>query len=125
MEKPDTTECKFCNTLTPEQHVQLATPCYKIKKEKREAEKLEASSNPVKDNSSLVDPSTVSVIGKLTIKAFLKSPTHVEPPEKKLKKDKATTSKGKSGTDKSMKPVESKSTTETKIAELDQKWSQI
>ena len=32
----DTPDCKFCNSLTPEQCAQLATPSYKLKKEKRE-----------------------------------------------------------------------------------------
>ena len=117
LEKPDTTECKFCSAPTPEQHVELGTPSYKIKMEKCEVEKLEASSTPVKDNSSLVDPSTVSVFGAVDDQGTLQSSTHVEPPEKKLKKDKATTFK-------SVKPAENKSTTETKIAELYQKWSQ-
>ena len=56
----ETADCKFCNSLTPEQYMQLATPSYKIKKEKREAKR--ADSNP-RDDSSLVDPATVSVIG--------------------------------------------------------------
>ena len=48
----ETADCKFCNPLTPEQRMQLATPSYKIKKEKREAKR--ADSNPA-DDSSLVD----------------------------------------------------------------------
>ena len=56
----ETADCKFCNSLTPEQRMQLATPSYKIKKEKREAKR--ADSNPT-DDSSLVDPSTASIIG--------------------------------------------------------------
>ena len=42
MEKPQCTGCKFCNLLTPEQKAQLATPTYKLKKEKRESKKLES-----------------------------------------------------------------------------------
>ena len=45
-----------------------------------------------------------------------------EPLGKKPKKDKPTTSQTKLGSDKSVKS-ESKSATQTKIAELDQKWS--
>ena len=56
----ETVDCKFCNSVHPEQHMQLATPSYKIKKEKREAKR--ADSNPA-DDSSLVDPATVSIIG--------------------------------------------------------------
>ena len=48
VEKPDTTDCKFCNSLTEDQCLQLATPSYKLKKEKHEAEKMEPSLLPVK-----------------------------------------------------------------------------
>ena len=44
IEKSDTTDCKFCNVLIPEQRAQLATPSYKLKKEKHEAKELEVSS---------------------------------------------------------------------------------
>ena len=56
----ETLDCTICNSLTPEQRTQLATPSYKIKKEKREAKRLD--SNP-SDEVALVDPDTVSVIG--------------------------------------------------------------
>ena len=49
--------CISCDVLTEEQQVKLATPQYQKKKEKREAKAAKESS------SSLVDPSTVSVIG--------------------------------------------------------------
>ena len=45
--------CKFCELLTPEQVLQLSTPTYKIRKEK----KLE--------HESLVDPSTVTVLSSV------------------------------------------------------------
>ena len=48
--------CISCDVLTEEQKVKLATPQYQKKKEKREAKAVEESS------STLVDPSTVSVI---------------------------------------------------------------
>ena len=64
------TECKFCIVLTPEQRAQLATPSYKLKKEKRE-KKLESS--PSKD-STLEDPSTVAVIGAVSNTGTLSSP---------------------------------------------------
>ena len=44
VETPDT-EYKFCIVLTPEQRPQLATPSYRLKKEKHEAKKLESSSS--------------------------------------------------------------------------------
>ena len=37
----ETTDCKFCNLFTPEQQAQISTPSYKIKKEKREAKRLD------------------------------------------------------------------------------------
>ena len=58
------TDCKFCLLLTPEQKAQLATPSYKLKKEKRDAKKAELSS-PSKDGT-LVDPATVSVIAAVS-----------------------------------------------------------
>ena len=117
IEKPHSTDCKFCNSLTEDQHVQLATPSYKLKKEKRDAKKMEASSTPNKDSASLVDPATVSVIGAVNVQGDLQSPSGSEPSSKKPKKDKPTTSKTKT-----VKP-ESKLATDSKIAELNQKWS--
>ena len=74
-----TADCKFCLLLTPEQKAQLATPSYKLKKEKRDAKKAELFS-PSKD-STLVDPSTVSVIAPVT-------DTPLVTPSYKLKKEK-------------------------------------
>ena len=77
----------------------------KLKKEKREAKKLESdsSSNLVKDNilspnPSLVDPASVQVIGSVDGQGTLQSPGSGEPArrKKKMDKDKATTSKSKS-----------------------------
>ena len=107
-----TTDCKFCLLLTPEQKAQLATPSYKLKKEKRDARKAELSS-PSKDGT-LVDPSTVAVIAAVSDTASISSPPDPVP-EKKLKKEKPSTSKSK-------KTVE-KSATDKKMEELDQKWS--
>ena len=61
-----------------------------------------------------MNPSTVSFIGVVGDQGTVQSP--MDPLEKKPKKDKASTSKSK-------KTVESKSTTDSKIAELDHKWS--
>ena len=106
------TDCKFCLLLTPEQKAQLATPSYKLKKEKRDAKKAELSS-PSKDGT-LVDPATVSVIAAVSESASIASPPDTVP-DKKLKKEKPSTSKSK-------KTVE-KSATDKKMEELDQKWS--
>ena len=45
--------CEFCDLLTPEQVLQLATPTYKIRKEKQ------------KSKDALVDPSTVTVVSQV------------------------------------------------------------
>ena len=62
VESKDTTSCKFCSAITPEQLAQISTPSYKIKKEKHEARKS-VTATPTKDSSELVDPASVSVIG--------------------------------------------------------------
>ena len=80
----------------------------------REAKKLD--STPSKDGDTLVDPASVSVIGAVDDQGTVKFPTTVAPPEKKSKKDRPSTSKA-------TKPVGNNSNTNSKIAELDQKWS--
>ena len=113
VENKDSSNCVHCNSLTPEQRAQLATPSYKLKNKKREAKKLETDSNP-QGTESLADPSAVSVIGPVDGAGPVKSPSL--PPEKKAKKDKPVT--------KPKKAVASVSSTEGKIAELDLKWSE-
>ena len=106
----DTVDCEFCNLLTPEQRAQISTPSYKIKKEKREAKRVDHP-NPTED-SSLVDPSTVSVIGVVGAASSEKSPV---PPEKKTNKDKAP-----------VKAKKDKASTSAadRFSELDQTWSE-
>ena len=82
----ETTDCKFCNSCTPEQQAQISTPSYKIKKEKREAKRLDNPPPPPSEDSTLVDPSSVSVIGAVGDASVDKSPAI--PPEKKTKKEK-------------------------------------
>ena len=88
----ETTDCKLCNALTPEQRAQLATPSYKIKKEKREAKRTD--SNPPADDT-LVDPATVAVIGVVGDSSA--SQIDSAPPEKKPKKEKVPSKSKKSG----------------------------
>ena len=80
----NTTECKFCNLFSPEQWAQLATPSYKLKKEKRDAKRVD-NPTPTED-IALVDPASVSVIGAVGGAASSQSPS--VPPEKKTKNDK-------------------------------------
>ena len=110
VKSPDS-ECNFCTVLTPEQLTQLSTPSYRIKKEKREAKKMEAT--PVKDNT-LVDPSSVAVIGPVSTATSGSSPPPVVP-VKKVKKDKPASSKSKKSSDKSVEHA--------KYDELDKKWT--
>ena len=110
VENKDSTNCSHCNALTPEQKAQLATPSYKLKKEKREAKKAETET-PMESNT-LVDPSSVSVLGVVD-NAGVVSPS--VPPEKKVKKDKDKVV---------VKTKKSTSSAESKIADLDLKWSE-
>ena len=84
VENPPSSDCQICNAFTNERQ-QLATPSYRLKKEKREAKKLEAP--PPKDNEKLVDPSNVSVIGAVDNQGSVKSPVSAPPPDQKPKKD--------------------------------------
>ena len=111
VKSPDS-ECSFCAILTPEQLLQLSTPSYRLKKEKREARKMDAT--PSKD-SSLVEPSSVSVIGPVGTS----SSSAPAIPEKKPKKDKPSTAS--SSTVKAKKST--KSVEDSKYLELDKKWT--
>ena len=121
VEKPNV-ECQLCKALTPEQVSQLATPSYKLKKEKRD----KADSTPSKKDSSsstlvtlsptLVDPARVSVIRAVDGQDTGLS---AQPAEKKKKVEEKK---------KSVKPKPSTSTaaavsTDQKFQEMDQKWS--
>ena len=64
--------------FSPEQRLQLSTPSYKIKKDKREAKKLEFT--PSKDTESLVDLSDVAVLGAVDQQGMVKSPPTAPPP---------------------------------------------
>ena len=127
--------CGHCDILTPEQKTQLSTPSYKIKKEKKEAKSL----TPVKDSDTLsptlVDPALVSVVGVVDGQSTPGASGLSGPVEKKAKKAetkhsssskstksvKSTTSRPPTSSADQNKP--STSTTDTKIADLDKKWS--
>ena len=106
----DSVDCSLCNSFTPEQRVQISTPSYKIKKEKREAKHADIS----QPTDELIDPSSVSVIG---VVAGTSADTSPVPPEKKTKKDKP-----------SVKPKKTTTTTlssasDDKLTALEDKWS--
>ena len=75
---PQSANCSICNAFSEDQRIQLATPSYRIKKEKREAKKLE--STPVKDTEALVDPTSVSVIGPIDKPTPAKPALEAQPP---------------------------------------------
>ena len=119
VKKPQSSNCKICNAFSEEQRLQLATPSYRIKKEKREAKKLETT--PIKDTEALVDPASVSVIGPIDKPTPAKPALEAPPPDKKIKKD--TKKVGKK--DKSPSATVSKPpSADDKIADLDSKWAE-
>ena len=118
VKNPQSSDCKICSAFSEEKRLQLATPSYRIKKEKREAKKLE--STPAKESEELIDPANVSVIGPVEKPTTSKSPTEA-PPDKKAKKDsKKVGKKDKSPSSTVSKPPQS--STDDKIADLDSKW---
>ena len=63
-------ECVICKGFTPEQSLQLATPTYRGRKDKKTTSNATTSSTP-----TLVDPAHVSVLGKVEkVKAVQTTP---------------------------------------------------
>ena len=119
-------DCNACNSLTEEQHIQLSTPSYRIKKEKRDSKKV--SDTPKQDSSSsLIDPSVVTVVGAVDDQGIVKSPGSSSDKQKKKQgtdKPKAQTSKA-SKADKPSKLLKpTKSSQDSRFDQLDQKWSE-
>ena len=121
-------DCQACNVLTEDQCLQLSTPSYRIKKEKRDLNKQGETLQKNSDSSSLVDPSSVMVVGAVDDQGILQSPGSSSGANKK-KKDKKTTSekpKSSKSSDKPSKSVEtrpSRSSADDMIDELDKKWA--
>ena len=117
VEKPGS-DCQHCNALTPEQLVQLSTPSYKLKKDKRDkADTIPSKNAPTKVTLSptLVDPARVSVIRAVDGQDTGLS---AQPAEKKKKvEDKK---KSKSSASASRPAAVS---TDQRFNDLDQKWS--
>ena len=123
-------DCNSCNILTEDQHLLLSTPSYRLKKEKRDLKKTSDTPKQDSSSSSLIDPSSVTVVGAVDDQGILQS-TGLSSGKKKSnpsEKAKAHSSKDpKTGTDKSSKLLASKShrsSPDTRIDELDQKWSE-
>ena len=102
-------DCPICKAFTPEQVLQLATPTYRERKNKEK--KVSASPSP-----TLVDPSQVSVLGRVD-------------GEKTVKKSETPAGK-KKRTDDSPKPSSKKTKSSSKprsdeLRDLDEKWGNV
>ena len=121
-------DCTVCNSLIEEQRLQLSTPSYRLKKEKRELNKS-ADNTPQKDSdsSSLIHSSSVTVVGAVDGQGMVQSPGSSSGTKKKTSNpsDKKVSSSKQS----KEKPVKSptsnphRSSTDARIEELDQKLS--
>ena len=67
-------DCQACNVLTEDQRLQLSTPSYRIKKEKRDLKKQSDTPQKNSDSSSLIDPSSVTVVGAVDDQGNLQYP---------------------------------------------------
>ena len=124
-------DCNSCNILTEDQRLQLSTPSYRLKKEKHDLKKTSDTPKQDSSSSSLIDPSSVTVVGAVDDQGILQSPGSSSGRKKKAnpsEKPKAHSSKDpKTGTDKASKSVSSKShrsSPDARIDELDQKWAE-
>ena len=121
-------DCQACNVLTEDQRIQLSTPSYRIKKERRDSKKQGDTPQKNSDSSSLIDPSSVTVVWAVDDQGILQSPGSSSGADKK-KKDKKTTSekpKSSKSSEKPSKSVETKpsrSSADDRIDELDRKWA--
>ena len=96
----------WSSSLTEEQRLQLSTPSYRLKKEKRELKKSSDTPTKDSDSSSLIHPSSMMVVGAVDAQGVVQSPglssdkkkKKPNPPDKK-----SSTKLTKSGAEKSSK----------------------
>ena len=101
-------ECVICKGFTPEQSLQLATPTYRDRKDKKTTSNATTASTP-----TLVDPAHVSVLGKVEkVKAVQTTPSKKT---KRSESPKPSTSKKRSS---SSRP------TSEDLQHLDDKWGE-
>ena len=120
-------DCNSCNVLSEDQCLQLSTPSYRLKKEKRDLKK--STDTPKQDScsSSFIDPSSVTVVGAVDDQGILQSPGSSSGKKKAIpsEKPKVTSKDVKAGAEKptksSVKPH--RSSVDSRIDDLDQKWS--
>ena len=101
-------ECVICKGFTPEQSLQLATPTYRDRKDKKTTSNATTSSTP-----TLVDPAHISILGKVEkVKAVQTTPSKKT---KRSESPKPSASKKRSSS--------SRPTTED-LQHLDDKWGE-
>ena len=114
--------------MSEDQRLQLSTPSYRLKKEKRDLKKSADTPNKDSSSSSLIDPSSVMVVGVVDDQGIVKSPGSSSDKKKKNNQpDKPHSSKdSKTSADKPSKSLTNthRSSPDTRIEELDQKWSE-
>ena len=104
-------DCPVCKAFTPEQILQLATPTYRERKNK---EKKVSESPPPPSPPTLVDPSQVSVLGRVDGEKTVKKSETLAGKKKRADESPKPTSKKKS----SSKPRSDE------LRDLDEKWSE-
>ena len=121
-------DCNSCNVLSEDQRLQLSTPSYRLKKEKRDLKKSTDTPKQDSSSSSLIDLSSVTVVGVVDDQGILQSPGSSSGKKKKAipsEKPKVTSKDVKAGAEKpsksSVKPH--RSSVDSRIDDLDQKWS--
>ena len=116
-------DCNACNSLTEEQRIQLSMPSYRLKKEKHDSKKT--TNTPKQDaSSSLIDPSSVTVVGVVDDQGIVKSPGSSSEKKKKASVDKVKPQTSKESKadkpSKSLPPKSHRSSQDSRIDELDQ-----
>ena len=118
-------DCNSCNILSEDQRVQLSTPSYRLKKEKRDLKKSTDTPKQDSSSSSLIDPSSVTVVGVVDDQGIVKSPGSSSDKRKKTNQpDKAKDTKTSSDKPSKSLTKTHRSSPDTRIDELDQKWSE-
>ena len=74
-------DCTACNSLTEEQRLQLSTPFYRLKKEKRE---FNLRDSHQRLSSSLIHPSSVMVVEAVDAQGVVQSPGLSSDKKKKM-----------------------------------------
>ena len=120
-------DCQACNVLMEDHRIQLSTPSYRIKKGKCDLKKQGDTPQKNSDSSSLIDPSSVMVVGAVDDQGILQSPGSSsgsdKKKDKKTRSEKPWSSKSSDKPSKSVEPKPPRSSADDRIDELDKKWA--